>query len=862
MNRAYRLVWNLRTLSWSVAPETATGRGKNGTRSLLVGAALLLAGAGAGALPQGGQVSAGSGSIATPNASTLNVQQTSSRLAINWQSFGIGNGETVNFAQPGASAIALNRVLGTDGSAILGRLNANGQVYLINPNGVLFGAGAQVNVGGLVASTLNLSDNDFMSGRYTFGNSNNNAAASVVNLGSITAADGGYVALLGGQVSNQGAVQARLGTVALAAGNQVTLDFAGDGLLSVQVDKGAIGALAENKSLIQADGGQVFMSARAADALVQAVVNNTGVIEARTLQNQGGRIVLLADMANGVAQVGGTLDASAPNGGNGGFIETSGANVKVADSARITTAAAAGQTGTWLIDPNDFTVAASGGNITGTALSTQLSSNNVTIQTATQGTPGGNGDILVNQAVSWSTGNKLTLDAERNVKVSADITASGSNAGLAVKTGAAGRFTVEDPTNTGVLSKVTLSGANASFSLNGNAYTVVQSLAQLQSINGSSLAANYVLGVDIDASSTATLNGGAGFQPLGRTGSGFTGTFDGLGHSITALTVNRPTENNVGLFANIGTAGMVRQFVLVSAKLSGNTNVGSVAGLSAGTIERAFVYGSDSAGAATVNGVANVGGVAGRADGTVSLGTMARVFVTGTNSVGGLVGYLGEGGLVTDASAARIITGASNVGGLVGYAYKSTIQSSRFQGTLVTGTSNVGGLVGAIEQGTVDNARTTASTTAGVTTPGEVVGSQRVGGIVGDASGSIVSRVTSNDAVTGTAAVGGLIGRMHDGSTLTNATSLGKVTAQSASAAVFSVGGAVGDAADSTIAHVSASGAVVAGQGTNSNYNLNSVGGFIGLGTNVSIDDASGTGGVTVTGNASGGYTNSGFGGL
>ena len=151
-------------------------------------------------------------------------------------------------------------------------------------------------------------------------------------------------------------ISAKLGTVALAAGNAITLDVAGDGLLNVTVNQGAVNALVQNGGLIQADGGQVLLTAQAAGNLLQSVVNNTGVIQAQTIENHNGTIRLLGDMQSGTVNVGGTLDASAPNGGNGGFIETSAANVNIASDAKITTAAPLGLTGTWLIDPQDFTI--------------------------------------------------------------------------------------------------------------------------------------------------------------------------------------------------------------------------------------------------------------------------------------------------------------------------------------------------------------------------------------------------------------------------------------------------------------------------------------------------------------------------
>ncbi|MEG2034419.1 MAG: filamentous hemagglutinin N-terminal domain-containing protein, partial [Janthinobacterium sp.] len=236
-------------------------------------------------------------------------------------------------------------VLGGDGTTILGNLSANGKVFIVNPNGVLFGKGASVNTAGLVASTLDISNNDFMSGKYQFSGS---GTGKVLNQGSISA-PGGYVALLGANVSNEGTIQARLGSVALAAGKAITLDVAGDGLLNVAVDRGAVGALVNNGGLIQADGGTVVLSAQAAGDLLKTVVNNTGVIEAHTIATRGGTIKLLGDMQSGTVNAAGTLDASAPAGAvgsRGGFIDTSAAHVKIADGLKVTTAAPQGLSGT------------------------------------------------------------------------------------------------------------------------------------------------------------------------------------------------------------------------------------------------------------------------------------------------------------------------------------------------------------------------------------------------------------------------------------------------------------------------------------------------------------------------------------
>jgi filamentous hemagglutinin family protein len=390
-------------------------------------------------LPTGSSVSAGTATVST-GPGTMTITQSSQNVAINWQSFSIDRGNAVTFVQPNSTSIALNRVVGGDASAILGNLTANGRVFLINPNGILFGRGAEVNVGGIVASTLGLSDADFMAGRYRFSGS----GGAVLNQGAINA-DGGTVALLGAHVSNEGLIQANLGNVTLAAGRAITLDVAGDGLLNVTVNEGAVNALVSNGGLIRADGGRVLMTAQAAGSLLRTAVNNSGVIEARTLENRNGTIMLLGDMESGTMNVAGRLDASAPNGGDGGFIETSAAHVTIADGAIVTTAAAAGRTGTWLIDPQDFTIAATGGNISGATLSALLVTNSVTISTqpgpdaTVAGTPPvtslntaapGNGDIHVNDAIAWTatpSTTTLTLNAFRDVNINAAITATNGN---------------------------------------------------------------------------------------------------------------------------------------------------------------------------------------------------------------------------------------------------------------------------------------------------------------------------------------------------------------------------------------------------------------------------------------------------
>jgi filamentous hemagglutinin family protein len=282
--------------------------------------------------PTSGVVTAGSATINANGAGNLVINQTSQNASINWQTFNIGAAESVKFAQPNSSSVALNRVLGSDPSRILGSLSANGKVFLVNPNGILFGKNATVNVGGLVASALDIGDTDFMAGRYRFDGS---GRGEVSNLGNIHAADGGYVALLGNRVGNEGTISARLGTVALAAGSAMTLAVAADGLLHVTVDQPSLNALASNGGLVQADGGAVIVSAQARDALLGTVVNNTGIVQANSVGYRNGRVVLDGG-DSGIVIISGDIRASGVSPSTtGGTIVATGDKLLVADTARL-----------------------------------------------------------------------------------------------------------------------------------------------------------------------------------------------------------------------------------------------------------------------------------------------------------------------------------------------------------------------------------------------------------------------------------------------------------------------------------------------------------------------------------------------
>lgn len=288
--------------------------------------------------PTGAQVVAGGVTVNSPSASQMNITQSTPNAIVNWNTFSIGAGEAVNIAQPSVSSALLNRVVGNDPSSIAGRLSANGRVFLVNPAGVIFAPGSSVNVGSLVASTLGISNADFLAGNFHFVGK---SPASVVNAGSITAADGGTIALLGGTVTNSGMVAAKLGTVAMGAGSDVTLDFAGDGLTTLKINSGAANAFLGNTGTLAADGGTVVMSAQTADALAGTVINQQGIVRAQSLAERDGHIVLDGG-TGGETLVSGTLDASGGAGLTGGQVDVTGYNVALLSGANVNASGAAG----------------------------------------------------------------------------------------------------------------------------------------------------------------------------------------------------------------------------------------------------------------------------------------------------------------------------------------------------------------------------------------------------------------------------------------------------------------------------------------------------------------------------------------
>lgn len=813
MNFIFRTIWSHTHQTFIAVAETARttpskGGGQRRSSHLICCAALCLSLPLQGA-PQGGVVAKGSASISQSGPKT-DIHQTSHKAIIDWQSFNVGAKESVNFRQPSANAVALNRIHDSSGTQIMGSINANGNVFLINPNGVTFGHGANVNVGGLVTSTLDISNENFMQGDYNL--RANGVRGKVENYGKINA---NTVALLGNHVVNKGWIVAAAemsgGEVALVAADDVTLTF-GDGRLGVKVNRGTLDGLVDNQQLIQADGGRVLLRAKAADTVLGAAVNNSGVIRARTLAQVNGEILLLSDMQHGTTTVSGTLDASAPSTGNGGFIETSGARVKIAEKTQITTVAPKGETGQWLLDPTNYRVAEVGGDITGIALSALLNTTHVTIATSPQTPlPAGEirepadntgtdlGDITIDDVIKWVSETKLTLIADNKIYINNEIHASGDGAGLVLDTGLAQsvhakEFAVSEYVELGQKGRISLLGKDAVYQVDGKNFEVINGknsnigtavsesvFAELAAISDSNM--RYLLAADINAKNKT-------WTPLKNSGLGFSGG----GHKIKNLKIDNPSGEKVGLFKSVRVPGFVRDLKLVRADITGGGSTGAVAGVSSGYLSTIEVTGkvtgsskvggivgdhktSDTAvirnvsmGGTVTGSGSSVGGIAGSSSADIA-GARSAAKVTGTGTVGGLVGNsngkiehsnstgnvtgtgLNVGGLVgisgaevTDSSASGDVVGLHIVGGLIGTA-NSKVINSHAKGR-VTGKGQVGGLAGWAGSEVVSSYAT-----------GKVQGETRVGGLVGESNAAITSSYATGNVTASENAAGGLIGR-------------------------------------------------------------------------------------------------------
>ncbi|MGG6899001.1 MBG domain-containing protein, partial [Rhizobium sp. BR 315] len=800
-------------------------------------------------LPTGGQVAAGSATIGTPSAGALTINQASGSAVVNWQSFDVGKGNRVTFVQPDANAAILNRVTGGTSSTIAGQINANGQVYLINPNGIAITKTGTIKAGAFVASTLGISDDDFMAGKRSF--TGNGASAPVTNAGAITINRGGYMALIGGTVANSGVITVPMGKAALGSGEQATLDLSGDGFLQVAVPTkaGGSGALVENSGKISARGGTVQLTAAAAKDMARQAVNMSGTIEARGVSGRSGDIVLSGGdgevaisgkidassrhgsggkvqvtgrkitLANakinasgktggGTVTIGGnrqgkgtlqhaeTLDVDANtaihadaittgNGGNvvlwsddltrfagtitakGGAVSGNGGEVEVSGKALLSYAgltdltAAHGSFGNLLLDPYNVTIStgtdsnssgftASGNDsvINVNTLTNALATANVTISTGSSGTQAGG--ITIASPLTWSA-NILRLDAAHSINVASTVTVGGTGAlMLNTNVGGGSGGTIDfGLTATRFAGSIDFTGTPGSQALllNGAQQTLVYSASDLLNINTAN-SGRFALASNLNLTATPYTD-----APIPT----FTGSFEGLGHTISNLTINSTTNNApVGLFGTV-TGGTIRDVGLVGGSVSGvgttprYPNPGAMDGALVGLLTTA----SNGTQASVINAFAST---------SVSGGTSA--------SVGGLVGAtLSHGApvLIANSYATGTVTVGQYgmAGGLVGqnhaYASSATISGSYATGAVTTGSGGFGGGLVGYNYGDKDIAAITGSYATGTVT-GDA--NSTLGGLVGENFAYIgVTASISNSYATGTvgstagaAATGGLVG--------------------------------------------------------------------------------------------------------
>ncbi len=488
MNKVHRTLWNNALNAWVAVAENAKASGKTKTSKTLLATPLLAALTATGALaappnppatnalPTGGVVSAGTASLSqagTAAAPVLNINQSTQRAAINWNTFNIGQAATVNFNQPNAQSVTLNRVADHNPSQIFGKINATGQVYLVNPSGVYFSRTASVDVRGLVATTHSMSDAAFMAGSNTF--LRNGATGRVENEGELKAKLDGYIALLAPEVVNKGVIVAERGTAVLANGESITLDFNADHKLSgIVVTASDIASLIENKHAIETPDGQIIMSAQSVSALRGSLIKNSGSLIANTgansITHKGGRILLEGDDitlsatskieakgeqgggtvlvggdwqgSNGVYQAtkttmeaGATIDASATQNGDGGKVvlwsdihntdgltQVSGSIIATGKAeglgGRVETSGyelgfngsvAAGRGGLWLLDPTNVTISSS--STTGTLAGDLANAGAVTVKAT---------DV----AAALASGTNVDITASGSITVSSAISVS------------------------------------------------------------------------------------------------------------------------------------------------------------------------------------------------------------------------------------------------------------------------------------------------------------------------------------------------------------------------------------------------------------------------------------------------------
>ncbi len=645
MNRIYRQVWNAAQQAWVVCGELAKSHTKSrstGTVTLLGLVGVLAAGSvyaapPATALPTGESVASGTATFDRSVANQLTVNQSTGKLITNWNSFDIGSAATVNFVQPDAASIALNRVTSASATEIFGQLNANGQVFIVNPAGITFGLGSQANTGSLLASALSISDANFLNNNLTF--ERNGARGQVNNLGTLTANEGNVV-FLGPTLQNQRTIQSVKGNILMGNGDKLKVAD-------------------HNLSLLQSSS-------------IISLIRNTGTLNATRVEVRKGQVILLGEQANPRSKV----------------------------------------------------------EVRGT-----VNSQNFWARS---------NQINVNGALT--TTGSTALEATQSVNISAPLNITGNGVLLSFVHGS-------NPADSIVFTgsgKVNLAGTTPYVRINGNFYQLIKNLAELQAIgsNATSLAGNYVLANNIDASATAS----SGFTPIGNSTTPFSGRLNGFGYAINQLTIDTSSADDAGLFGYTSN-GAISNARLNNVSVTGGHNIGGLVG------NNNYTPISNSYSTGVVDGYNNQGGLIGRNSNATIANSYSDVdlFTYDYSYIGGLVGF-NEYGAISNSHTTGDVLGYSYTGGLVGRNLYSPVTGSYTTGQVTVDSRYGGGLVGSNSNSNIERSYASGNVFGG-SDAGSYVQIGYTGGLIGSNSNSSISfsYATGNVDANGSYA-GGLVG--------------------------------------------------------------------------------------------------------
>jgi filamentous hemagglutinin family protein len=750
--------------------------------------------------PQGGVVSAGSASIAEAGK-ILTVNQSSNKTVIDWRGFDIAPDETTAFRQPSSSALALNRVNSDHASDIEGHLTANGNVIIVNQNGVLFGPTSHVDVNGLIATTADIDNAAFMNNSTLAFTKPGNPDAAIVNQGQITAGQAGLVGFVAPNVINSGIITARLGHIQLASGDTATVDLYGDNLMEVAVSDQVKSQLVANTGTLEADGGKVALTAAAGAQIVNSLISTKGTLQAQSVGTKNGEIIIAAAGSNAVAGnvttnkskktgnstvlVSGVLDASGKNAGEtGGTIEVLGDNVGILNGSLLDASGDAG--GGTIRVGGDY----HGAGDTPTALHSIMQSGATMDASALTSGSGGNvtlwaddwttfaGNILAKAGSLFGDGGFVETSGKQTLVASGLVDAFAPN-------GTGGTWLL-DPNN------ITIStGANANeagdpnFTSTNDSSVVNTTSIQTDLNNGTNVSittasagANTQLG-DITVSNTITksLSGGSGNATLTLSAA----------NNITINAAITSTSGKLGVVLDADSDASGSGEITVGAAITSNGGNITMGGGATPATTAAFGNATSADGVQINNVTVDAGGgnisirgtgfntttnnnygvyVAG-ASGKVQTSGSGTVTITGTgagntNSGGDYGVFLNTGGVVSAVDGLLSVsgtgggagTGGSNLGVFVTGA-GSTIKTTGLGALSVTGTGgNAAGSGGSnfgvyVNAGSITGAGGAMNITG---TGGNSSGNSNLGVYVTSATGVVSNTGTGTITINGTGA--------------------------------------------------------------------------------------------------------------